>query len=125
MRILVVDDDVALLRVIARTLQRDHAVVTVSSATAALACIEAGEVFDALVTDYHLGDKTGAQLIAVLRFKAPELAGRALIISGEPERVSVQTSVADGTPFLAKPFTPTALRAAVSALFATPEERDS
>jgi CheY-like chemotaxis protein len=118
MRILLVDDDQALLRSVSRLLRHEHVVVTVETAFAALELVENGHQFDVLLTDYHLPDRTGAQLVALLRSKAPQLAARALIMSGGAQRTSVQAAVGLDTPLLLKPFGREALQAAISGLFA-------
>jgi CheY-like chemotaxis protein len=118
-RVLLVDDEPQVLRAVQRMLERDHTVVGVHSALEALARIEAGEEFDVLVTDYHLPDKTGAELIALLRWRAPQLADHALIMTGGAERSSVRMSVHGvGAPLLAKPFSRSVLAHAIDGLFA-------
>jgi CheY-like chemotaxis protein len=117
MRILFADDDARLRDAVVRLLRRDHEVVACGDAIAAFALIEAGESFDALITDYHMPGPSGAQLIALLRRKSIALAERALIITGGADRTSVQLMASTtATPVLLKPFTYAALSAALAAL---------
>lgn len=117
MRILLVDDDEAVLRGVRRLLEREHHVTTATNAIAALARIDAGERFDALVTDFHMPGPNGGQLIQLLRFRAPDLALRSVLMSGAADRTSVQTfALASNVALLLKPFTAAELRRALAGL---------
>ncbi len=80
-RILVVDDDAMVLRVIRRILQ-DHGVVCMESAQAALALIERGERFDVIFSDVMMPTMTGVEFYEALLARDPELAERVVFLSG-------------------------------------------
>ena len=106
-RILIVDDDRNLLRVLVRALEQPGwEVVGVKSIAAARA---AGDAWDAVVADVGLPNGDGR----VLRAVWPDVPF--LLISGapvdEPDEVRLNT-----VPFLPKPFSVGQLRAAVQRL---------
>ena len=51
----------------------DHAVVTVSSAREALAHLETGEAVDLVLTDLHMPDMDGWQLLRAVRSRWPSI----------------------------------------------------
>ena len=80
-RILLVDDDDAVRDVLAEGLiELGHAVLRVASAGAALALIDAGERFDALVTDLSMPDMDGLALIAECHLRRPHCP--AILLTG-------------------------------------------
>jgi DNA-binding response OmpR family regulator len=73
MKVLVIDDERAILRVLARGLPRRGAfvVTTAASAEEALDVIATDEEFDAILLDRSLGFTDGSDLIADLRSRWP------------------------------------------------------
>jgi DNA-binding NtrC family response regulator len=72
-RILIVDDDAHLRRVMEFTLsERGHAVVAVGSGAEALGRLDEG--FDLIVTDVRLGDRSGLDILAEAKARAPYTA---------------------------------------------------
>jgi CheY-like chemotaxis protein len=113
-RILLVDDEPALLKTIERMLIREHDVVALPSARQAAEIIGRGERFDAILSDLMMPDMTGIELHATLSQTAPDQARRMIFMSGgalTPEAVKFFDSQAN--PSLDKPFSPSALRKAV------------
>lgn len=106
MRVLVVDDDPAIRKTLARALAKIASVATASGFANAQRRL-AQERFDVVVTDNQMPDGSGRALLAVVHERCPET--RCLLISG-------QDPCADGEPipswvrFLRKPF-------AIDALF--------
>lgn len=104
-RVLLVDDDDAVRGVVRRLLEgAGHLVLEASTAADALRQADAGANFDLLVTDMVLPDIDGAEL-------ARRVTARHLVPT-----LFVSGYVADNTPgerFVAKPFTPEELLAAV------------
>jgi C4-dicarboxylate-specific signal transduction histidine kinase len=113
LRVLVVDDDALVVRSVARTLADRYEIVTASSAVEALAHVERGERFDALLCDLMMPQMTGMELHARLEERAPALARRMLFITGGAFTDAAARFLAEGRACVEKPFEPEALRAAV------------
>ncbi len=113
-RVLYVDDDEAMLRIVAATLPRlaGVEVVTASTGTHALSLLAAGG-FDLALLDFELPDLDGAQLCAEVRLRAgPHLP--VMFLSGHedgPERRAAME--AGATAFLPKPAPPAVIAAQV------------
>ena len=72
--ILLIDDDPAVLEVLGLMLSsEDHTVVMVSSPREALARLEAGEPVDLVLTDLHMPDMDGWQLLSAVRSRWPSI----------------------------------------------------
>jgi CheY-like chemotaxis protein len=112
-RVLVVDDDALVVRSVARTLADRYEIVTASSAVEALAHVERGERFDALLCDLMMPQMTGMELHARLEERAPALARRMLFITGGAFTDAAARFLAEGRACVEKPFEPEALRAAI------------
>jgi len=80
-RVLVVDDEEMILRVVKRLL-RGHDVIAVTSAKEGLAHIDRGEYFDVIFSDLMMPDVTGVEFYATLLGRSPELARRVVFITG-------------------------------------------
>ena len=105
MKILVVDDEESILRIVRRVLQaQGHTVLTASDGRRALEAMR-GERIDLLISDVAMPVLRGPDLAATVRQLRPGLP--VLLMSGS-ERP-------DGYPFIAKPFRPQGLLAAVDA----------
>jgi PAS domain S-box-containing protein len=113
-RILVVDDETAVLRAIKRTLSKEHDVVTLFSATEALALCERGERFDLIICDLMMPDMTGMDLHRELSRAVPDQADRMIFLTGGAFTAKARTFLSE-TPKeqLEKPFDPANLRAIV------------
>jgi two-component system NtrC family sensor kinase len=81
-RVLVVDDDALVGRLLERFLKRHYDVTVVTSAAAALARIEAGERYDLILCDRIMPGMTGEALYDVLLGTAPEQVERMVFLSG-------------------------------------------
>jgi PAS domain S-box-containing protein len=113
--ILVVDDDPLVLANTAAVLDDlGHRVITASSGMEALARLADGPTLDLLVTDQLMPHMTGVQLVERVRAMQPGLP--ALIVSGYSELAETELDV----PLLRKPFTQSALAAAVARVSAGP-----
>ncbi len=108
-RILVVDDDEALLGVLVRSLeQAGKRVAPYRSFDDARQALE-HEPFDALVTDVRLGPSNGLQLAILARQRHPEM--RVIVISGFDDAVLRAEATKMGVPYLLKPLRATDLLA--------------
>jgi len=73
-KILLIDDDAAVLEVMGLMLcSEDHSVTMVSSAREALARLESGESVDLVLTDLHMPDMDGWQLMRAIRARWPAI----------------------------------------------------
>jgi CheY-like chemotaxis protein len=114
LEVLVVDDQEAVLRVVAQTLRAEGASVHESrSAEEALALWESGALnLDIVITDVLLPQRSGPELVRDL--KARGYAGSVLLISGYMEdEAMIDRVTGERLPLLVKPFTATELREAV------------
>jgi two-component system, cell cycle sensor histidine kinase and response regulator CckA len=115
--ILVVDDEAVVRGVARATLLRDgHTVLEAGSVSGGCSVGDGytGHV-DLLITDHMLSDGLGRQLAEHLLKTRPLL--RVLHISGYPRQLILDDdSLTAGAAFLAKPFLPRTLSAAVNAL---------
>lgn len=122
--LLVVDDEPEVRQLLVAILRRaGHGILTAPHAAAAIAAVRAhaGRI-DGLVTDVVMPGMTGPELAEQLRGEHPDL--RVLFISGLVEDTFLDESeLPPSTAFLAKPFSPDRLLAAVDALFAAGDER--
>jgi len=112
-RLLIVDDEAALLDLLRRYLERlGYQVDSASNSQDALARFEADpEAYACIVTDLALPGMNGEELIERMRATNPKL--RALISSGYPYEPSSK-----GTGFLQKPYLPDMLAKAIKELLA-------
>jgi DNA-binding response OmpR family regulator len=112
MKLLVVDDDKVVLDSCRRILEAEsYTVVLTSSARDAVARLEA-EAFDLLLVDVIMPEYDGIYLIGTVRQKWPTLP--VLVMSGYPTPETISSGLSAGaTHFIAKPFTPDELLAAV------------
>ncbi len=114
-RILVIDDEPAVCRAVARILGRDHAVEVFSDGRAGLARLLDDRGFDLVLCDLMMPELTGMELHAEVKELAPALLHRLVFVTGgafTPEAERFVTEVAGET--LAKPFGVKALRAFVA-----------
>lgn len=114
-RILVVDDEPTLRRTLERALKSmAYEVVTVGDADLAYHLLEEG-TFDLVLLDINLGHLSGDALFLALVRRAPELANRVLLMSGDPWAVKPDwPAELQRCPVLAKPFTLETLGKAVA-----------
>lgn len=112
-RVLVVDDEPALGRLVARMLESEHDVTVVARARDALTWLD-GETFDVVLCDLMMPEMTGMDLVEHLRAHAPALADRVVLMTGGAftERAREFLAAAPNLR-LEKPFDAAAARALV------------
>ncbi|HYO64716.1 MAG TPA: ATP-binding protein, partial [Archangium sp.] len=118
-RLLVVDDEPLVGVAIRRTLQREHEVVTLTSAREARERLLRGECFDVILCDLMMPEMSGMDLHGELAHHLPHVAGRMLFLSGgafTPEARAFLSRLGDR--YVEKPFSPEKLRERVQALLA-------
>lgn len=119
-RVLVVDDDAAVGRAILRVL-RPLQVTFAQSPAGALARIEAGGKFEAIVCDVNMPGMSGPQLQHEVARIAPHLASRFVFITGGAFTEELTELLeCSANECVEKPFDPDALRAAVATIAGRP-----
>jgi len=91
LRVLLVDDQVLVLRATASML-RELDVVTVGSAAEALERLADGSHFDVVVSDVSMPGMSGAELFVRIRERFPRLTERVLLLSGDSYSASLLCS---------------------------------
>jgi PAS domain S-box-containing protein len=118
-RVLIVDDDGAVLSLLVRTLRGAHDVTPERSPRAALARLEQGEVFDVVLCDALMPELSGLDVYRTLRERWPALADQFVLVTGG---ATFEEAAHAGAPIpshrLLKPFDPARLRALVARLVA-------
>jgi CheY-like chemotaxis protein len=118
-RILVVEDEEQIRKVLLRLLEGQHEVVAVGSGREGQALLAKDPTFDLILCDLMMSNMTGMELHAWLLAHAPTLAPRVGFISGgafTPDASAFLTTVAN--PRVEKPFDPESLKKLVSDLLA-------
>lgn len=80
-RVLVIDDDWRVARMIARVLAEEHEVFAVDGGAKALDRIEAGERYDVILCDLSMPGMTGIELVTILEERVPEQAARFVFVT--------------------------------------------
>src|SRR5947209_5221759 len=108
---LVVDDEVAIRRLVATILRRNaFSAFEAADGRSALDALRGNiDVLDLVVTDYHLPDMNGVQLAALVREARPEAA--VVLMTADPSLLDPALAY----PLLEKPFTLEALLSAIAA----------
>jgi len=121
-RVLVVDDEPAIVHAVSRILRREGMeVVAAGTAEEALAALDAAPLH-AVLLDYHLPGMSGAALGAEIVRRWPALAGRLVFVSGDPALTpDALPSACRGARLMPKPFDLLELAAEVRALLAMPD----
>lgn len=119
-RILVVDDEPVLGRLISHMLSPEYEVVSVHSVDAALERLAGDRPFDAVLCDWWLRDQPGRVVLDHVQRRWPRLGSRFVFVSGaHPFDVDPQGAAASRL-FLSKPFTMRELRDVVDQVLARP-----
>jgi signal transduction histidine kinase len=80
-KVLVVDDEPVLGRLVSRMIQSEHDVTVVARAREALTTMER-ETFDVVLCDLMMPEMTGMDLVEHLRARSPALADRVVLMTG-------------------------------------------
>lgn len=100
-RILIADDDKAMLKLYTRLFTAEKIAFEAAGSVAEALELIAGENFDLLITDFEFGDGLGTEIIGSFKKKRP--GGKSLIVTGSaPNDERLLKSGAD--EFFAKPF---------------------
>ena len=118
-RAIVVDDDVALLRILGDVLEMAGAAVTrFDRFEDAKRYLASGEGADVLVTDVRLGAYNGLQLALIARQEYPNMV--VVVMTGHDDTVLRKHAEAAGAHYLTKPISPEHIVAEVAAALAPP-----
>jgi PAS domain S-box-containing protein len=124
-RLLVVDDEAVITRILARLLGNDHEVVVAHSGREARALLESDRAFDLVLCDLMMTDTTGMELHAWLAKTDPVLARRVVFMSGGafvPKMAEYLSEV--GNLRIEKPFDSAQLQRLVPELILATRARD-
>jgi CheY-like chemotaxis protein len=109
-RVLIVDDDPAVGRSLARVLARYAKVDVVASGEEALAAIEHAQVFDLVMCDVMMPGMTGPQLFEQVRAVDPRKATPFVFMTGGASSEEQSRLTATGVKWLLKPVELSAVR---------------
>jgi CheY-like chemotaxis protein len=112
--ILVIDDEVSLVRALARLLQRDgYVVATACNGRHALTQLQE-RPYDVIVCDLHMPDLDGPAFYALLGCQYPALRQRVIFLTGDTRGEASRTFLTQsGRPWLRKPSPITLIRHAI------------
>ncbi len=116
-RILIVDDEPLVSQAIRRALQREHEVMTLTSAREAHARLTGGEHFDLILCDIMMPEMSGIDLHEALARMAPSIAQRMVFLTGgafTPRAREFLSQIKN--PCVEKPFVPRDLQELVRSL---------
>lgn len=122
-RVLIIDDEIALVKALARQLSERYDVDTASTATDALAQLSVN-AYNAVVCDLRMPEQSGPAIYAEVESRSPEQASRFIFTTGgsygafddEPHARAEAT----GLPVLEKPFDGASFEAAVARVASRP-----
>lgn len=115
-RVLILDDDPLVGRSMARLLQGSHEVTVLTSPGEAVARLERGERWDAVLCDLMMPELSGMDVEERLAKAAPDVLPRIVYLTGGAFTDRARKFLADGRPYLEKPVEAPALRARVAEL---------
>jgi CheY-like chemotaxis protein len=116
-RLLVLDDDPSMQRLVSTILRRQYRVEIVSDGSQAIERI-AAKAYDALLLDVMTPTEGATTVIRYLREMKPEMLRRVILVTASPESI-LRTVAADAFAVVHKPFTPAELTGAVERLLAS------
>jgi CheY-like chemotaxis protein len=107
-KVLVIDDDPAILRVVQRALGGAHEVTVLTRPVDALALVAEDASWDLVLCDMHMPEMDGVELHAAFKALSPRLANALVFLSGGSAEPVARRSLAN--PWMSKPFDLRALR---------------
>jgi CheY-like chemotaxis protein len=119
-RILVIDDETALLRAMQRVLEdENHTVTTVDNAADALAMLDRGDQFDVILSDLMMPMMTGVEFYETMLARDPAVAKTIVFVSGGAITAKVDAFLRSVSNLrMEKPFKAAQLREIVQTMLA-------
>jgi len=122
-RILIVDDEPMVSQAIRRALQREHEVMTLTSAREAHVRLTGGERFDVILCDLMMPDMSGMELHEVLSRELPTQAERMVFLTGGAFTPRAREFLGHlKSALVEKPFVPRELQELVRSRLSTAEQ---
>jgi CheY-like chemotaxis protein len=120
LRILAVDDNPQILKVMRRVL-RDHDVVTCANGSEALILLEGDASFDVILSDMDMPVMSGADLYRNLAERSRSMSKRVVFVTGGGANKDQQEFLrSTGRPTVRKPFRAEELGCAIAAIVEAP-----
>lgn len=102
-RVLLIDDDPDILRVIGKALKIANCDVTTASSGGEAAMLLARGDFDVILSDINMPDLNGIQLFEFMEKHFPEHKGRVIFVTGDSSEQTLQFLLTQKARFLTKP----------------------
>jgi signal transduction histidine kinase/CheY-like chemotaxis protein len=117
MRVLVVEDEMAVAAVLQRLLMKRGCVVNVANSGVEALRLVGGQGFDAIISDIRMPEMGGIALWENLRADYPDLASRVIFVTGDTASMDTSEFLKSaGQPILPKPFGAEELARAINQL---------
>ena len=118
-KVLVVDDELVVRGVLHRVLTRmGHSVDTIADARIAMEKIDAGAMYDVILTDVRMPGMSGIEMYTRIVEKIPAMKNRIIFITGDVMGADIKNFLTqNGLAFLAKPFDIESLEDKISTIF--------
>jgi DNA-binding NtrC family response regulator len=103
--ILIIDDEIFILKSLARILENDYDVITALGGNAALQILKTNHHFDLILSDISMPDTNGVELYKIISHDYPGLENKIIFMTGFAYTDDIIDFLEKiKTPFLAKPF---------------------
>jgi signal transduction histidine kinase/ActR/RegA family two-component response regulator len=105
-KILVVDDEPGVRALLEKVLtQSGHSVDTIGDASKAIDKLDAGVIYDVILTDIRMPGMNGTEMYSHILEKTPEMKNRIIFITGDVMGADIKVFLTQNKlPYLAKPF---------------------
>jgi PAS domain S-box-containing protein len=105
-KILVVDDEPGVRALLEKVLtQSGHSVDTIGDASKAIDKLDAGVIYDVILTDIRMPGMNGTEMYSHILEKTPEMKNRIIFITGDVMGADIKVFLTQNNlPYLAKPF---------------------
>jgi CheY-like chemotaxis protein len=105
-KILVVDDEPGVRALLEKVLtQSGHSVDTIGDASKAIDKLDAGVIYDVILTDIRMPGMNGTEMYSHILEKTPKMKNRIIFITGDVMGADIKVFLTQNKlPYLAKPF---------------------